>query len=103
MSTKLSTPQQLNELRDKYCKNINSTTDKILVCMGGGCIASGSGKVKAALSEELKKVGLDKKVTCVETGCLGPCSSGPVVVIGNDKTFYCGVTPDDAKIGRAHV
>ncbi|HPP40643.1 MAG TPA: NADH-quinone oxidoreductase subunit NuoF, partial [Candidatus Kapabacteria bacterium] len=37
------------------------------------------------------------KVLLVETGCLGPCSRGPVIVTAKDKIFYQGVSPDDAK------
>jgi len=78
--------------------------DKILLCAGGGCIASGAMKVKDELSLQLKKAGLDKKITIIETGCLGPCAAGPVLVIEKDKTFYQKVTPEDcAEIVESHL
>ncbi|MEI7595662.1 MAG: NADH-quinone oxidoreductase subunit NuoF [Bacteroidota bacterium] len=88
------------QLRDS--KEFNN--EKIYVCAGGGCIASGSLKVKEALTEELKKAKLDQQINIVETGCLGPCAKGPVVVIEKDNTFYQGVkTTNAADIVSKHI
>ncbi|MCU0857292.1 MAG: NADH-quinone oxidoreductase subunit NuoF [Pontiellaceae bacterium] len=70
--------------------------EKILLCAGGGCIASGEPEVKLALQKALREHGLEDRVSIVETGCLGPCSKGPVVVMGRDKTFYQKVAASDA-------
>ncbi len=70
--------------------------DNILLCAGGGCIASGEPELKAAFQQALRDHGLEDCMVVVETGCLGPCSRGPVVVIGRDKTFYQKVAPSDA-------
>jgi len=79
-------------------------TEKILLCVGGGCIASGSLKILAALQKGLKQKRLDKKFTVVETGCLGPCAGGPVIVIAGDKTLYTCVQPKDvAEIIESHL
>ncbi len=78
--------------------------DKVLICMGGGCIASGAQEVKDALQKALDGEKLSKKVSLIDAGCLGPCARGPVVVIGKDKTFYQKVTPEDAKtIVQSHI
>jgi NADH-quinone oxidoreductase subunit F len=71
--------------------------EKILLCAGGGCLASGAMKVKKALQEAIDAHQLEHRVTLLETGCLGPCSHGPVLVMERDKTFYQGVKPDDAE------
>ncbi len=71
--------------------------EKIYVCTGGGCIASGSKKLKESLIVQLTNSGLNDKISVVETGCLGPCALGPVMVIGKDETFYQQVKPGDAK------
>lgn len=84
-------------VRNENLKIGNEIADKILVCAGGGCIASGSLMVKAAIQKELEEHGIQDKVLLVETGCLGPCSRGPVIVTAKDKIFYQGVSPDDAK------
>ncbi len=84
-------------VRNENLKIGNEIADKILVCAGGGCIASGSLMVKAAICKELREHNIDDKVKVVETGCLGPCSRGPVVVTAKDKIFYQGVSTEDAK------
>lgn len=78
--------------------------EKILICFGGGCIACGAVKVKEALEEVLQEQGQKDKVTIVPTGCLGPCSRGPVLVMEKDKTFYQFVSPEDIQeIVAKHV
>ena len=67
----------------------------VLVCTGGGCIASGALQVSAALREALRGHGLDNEIKVVETGCLGPCSVGPVVVVYPDGIFYENLKPED--------
>jgi NADH-quinone oxidoreductase subunit F len=75
---------------------------EIRLCAGAGCIASGSLDVKAALERELLKQGVDRRVTITETGCLGPCSAGPVIIIRD--VFYQGLVVDDAaEIVREHI
>jgi NADP-reducing hydrogenase subunit HndC len=71
--------------------------ESVLVCAGGGCIASGALKIVECLQISLKSHGLADRVGIVQTGCLGPCSGGPVLVIGRDKTFYQRVTEADVE------
>ncbi len=91
---------ELSELRDSIVnsdnKMIQNLKEKILVCVGGGCIASGSLKVKQALENSVKLHNLDSEVIVQGTGCLGPCVCGPVVVMSSDNTFYQNVSVDDA-------
>ena len=76
----------------------------VLVCTGGGCIASGALAVSAAFSEELKTKGLAEEVQVVETGCLGPCAVGPVALIYPDGVFYQNIkVPDVAEIVEEHL
>jgi NADH-quinone oxidoreductase subunit F len=70
----------------------------VLVCTGGGCIASGALAVRDEIGKELKKNGLDGKAVVFETGCLGPCAVGPVVVIYPEGTFYENVKAEDAAL-----
>ncbi|MCK5844793.1 MAG: NADH-quinone oxidoreductase subunit NuoF, partial [Victivallales bacterium] len=78
--------------------------ERILLCAGGGCLASGAMKLKDALLEQIKEHKLENSVVVVETGCLGPCAMGPVLVMDRDKTFYQNVTPEDAaEIFSSHV
>ncbi len=94
--------EDVNQDQKDFMKH--SECEKILLCAGGGCIASGAMKVKKAFEESIEANNLIGQVMMVETGCLGPCSMGPVVVMERDKTFYRGVKPEDADtIIREHV
>jgi len=64
----------------------------ILVCAGAGCLSSGGHALKDALTRELKARGLDNEVQIIETGCMGPCDLGPVMLVHPDGTFYQRVT-----------
>ena len=67
---------------------------KVRICMGGGCIASGSTDVHWAFVKELDEAKIDLfQCELLKTGCLGPCSGGPALFIGN--TFYEQVKPED--------
>ena len=69
----------------------------VLICAGGACISSGEQSVKSALEEEIKKYGLDSVVKIVETGCMGSCNLGPLMVIYPEGVFYQKLKPQDAK------
>ena len=76
----------------------------VLVCTGGGCIASGAMNIISSLKEHIKEAGIDSKVKVVETGCLGPCVMGPVAVVWPEGTFYQGITVEDtAEIVEKHL
>jgi len=97
---KITNLDGLNSARDAVRKNNeklgSELREKILVCVGGGCIASGSLNVKSALENSVKSHALDSEVEVVGTGCLGPCFCGPVVVMGKDQVFYQKVAAEDA-------
>jgi NADH:ubiquinone oxidoreductase subunit F (NADH-binding)/(2Fe-2S) ferredoxin/NAD-dependent dihydropyrimidine dehydrogenase PreA subunit len=69
---------------------------QVLVCSGTGCQASGSVKVKQALLESLAAQDLLPEVQLVETGCIGPCELGPILLVYPEGTFYVRVRPEDA-------
>ncbi len=69
----------------------------VLVCAGAGCISSNCLAVENELKEQLYKRGLEKEIMVVETGCIGSCDIGPVMVIYPEGTFYCNVKPEDVK------
>ncbi|HPD06781.1 MAG TPA: NADH-ubiquinone oxidoreductase-F iron-sulfur binding region domain-containing protein [Candidatus Bipolaricaulis sp.] len=69
---------------------------QVLLCSGTACQSSGSDKVKRALLDELGSHDLLSEVQIVETGCMGPCELGPVLLVYPEGTFYVRVKPDDA-------
>jgi NADH-quinone oxidoreductase subunit F len=97
MTAKINTPAELTALRDSVRQQQQAKAasghKQIRLCAGAGCIASGSPAVKAAIENELARHGLTEKVSIIETGCLGPCSAGPVLMI--DDVFYEQVRPED--------
>src|SRR4030042_3329197 len=93
--------EELNIFSEKIKKENKDKTKKlkerILLCTGGGCLASGALDIKKALEIEIKKNKLEDKVVIIETGCLGPCTYGPVIIMQKDNTFYENLKPEDAE------
>lgn len=102
---KISSKEVLEEIRAKKTDGKQDPVkDKILVCTGGGCIASGSLKIKERFEAELKERKLDTTFKVIGTGCLGPCSKGPVVITAKERVFYQDLKPDDVtKIINNHL
>ena len=69
----------------------------ILICAGGACISAGEESVKSVLEEELRKYALDGVVKVVETGCMGACNLGPIMIVYPEGVFYQKLKPQDAK------
>jgi len=94
---KIFSVNDLNSLRDKAVaeKAQRSQYKELLICTGGGCIASGSLQIKKIFEEKIKAAGIT--VNIIETGCLGPCAKGPVVVINPGRVFYENVALEDVK------
>lgn len=67
----------------------------VLVCGGTGCTSSGSQQIMETLKEEIKKVGLEKEVSVVQTGCHGLCALGPIMIVYPDASFYSMVKVED--------
>ena len=110
----ISTVPELNALRDEMRKKVDerilengqerNVKHYVLVCTGGGCIASGAFAVGDALRREIEKLELGAEVKVFETGCLGPCALGPVIVIYPDQVLYENVAPEDTgSIVREHL
>ncbi len=68
---------------------------KILVCCGTGCLASGSKLVAEAFAAQVAERGLDAEVGLFvkTTGCHGFCERGPLVVFQPSGILYTKVKP----------
>jgi len=105
---KMGSVAELAALREKLQAEAPTGGDaakrQILICFGGSCLASGAKEVRDALRASLEAEKLGGQVALVETGCMGPCVLGPVVLVGEDRTFYQGVKPEDAaEIVKSHI
>jgi len=67
----------------------------VLICGGAACIASHSQEIKERLLQLIEAKGLSGEVSLVETGCMGPCELGPVMVVYPDGAFYIRLKPED--------
>jgi NADH-quinone oxidoreductase subunit F len=80
------------------------TTNTILICAGGACISSGEESVKEALERKIQEYNLQEAIKIVETGCMGACSIGPLMVIYPEGIYYQKLTPKAAeKIVEEHL
>ncbi|PXF35404.1 NADH dehydrogenase, partial [Mesotoga sp. SC_NapDC] len=76
----------------------------VLICAGGACISAGEKSVKSVFEETLKKYSLDGVVRVVETGCMGACDLGPILVIYPEGVFYQKITAESAaRIVEEHI
>jgi len=76
----------------------------ILVCSGAACISNDSTTIKNKLQAVLKEHNLENEVAIVETGCMGPCELGPVMLVYPDGVFYIRLKEGDVEeIVKEHV
>ena len=76
----------------------------ILVCGGTGCTSNHSLDVVKAFETHLKEHGLQDDVKIIQTGCLGLCAKGPVVVVHPGSVYYEEVYPEKVEaIVNEHI
>jgi bidirectional [NiFe] hydrogenase diaphorase subunit len=59
---------------------------EVNVCMDLACMSQGADHLREALEKVAERSG--KKVLIRRTGCMGPCSSGPLVRVDPDEILY---------------
>lgn len=69
----------------------------LLICCGSGCVSAGSLKIKERFHAVLAEKGITSEVNIIETGCMGPCDYGPVIVVYPEGVFYKHVTVEDVE------
>ena len=76
----------------------------LLVCGGTGCTSNHSLDVVKAFETHLKEHGLQDDVKIIQTGCLGLCAKGPVVVVHPGSVYYEEVDPEKVEaIVNEHI
>ncbi|NLB81009.1 MAG: FAD-dependent oxidoreductase [Clostridiaceae bacterium] len=94
----------LKSIKSTYNENIGKYKYTVLVCSGGSCVSSGCSEIKAALVDELQTLGIQQDVLVYETGCMGTCAVGPVMLILPDRVFYTKLTPEITRnIIKEHI
>ncbi len=83
--------------------NSNDNGRTVLVCLGTGCVSSGSVDIYGAIEAEVKKAGLGG-INVKFTGCHGFCQRGPIVIIEPEGVFYSAVKEKDVpEIVESHL
>ena len=68
------------------------------------CGPRGSPQLLQAMTEELDAAGLIDEIGLTGSTCLGPCDSGPSMVVYPEGVWYQGVKVEDvAEIVRSHA
>jgi (2Fe-2S) ferredoxin len=68
------------------------------------CGASHGHELFAAMRDAIEKFGWQEKVAVNAVSCLGPCESGPIIVVYPAGVWYGSVRLDDVEeILRSHV
>ena len=92
--------QKEQEQQQKYCC-------RLLCCASTPCLSSGATAVIDTFKKTIEEKNLKAEVAVVSTGCMGPCSRGPLVTVqveGQPDTIYEQVTPDLAvQIVENHI
>ncbi|MDH3928938.1 MAG: NAD(P)H-dependent oxidoreductase subunit E [Deltaproteobacteria bacterium] len=73
---------------------------RLLCCASTPCLSSGATAVLETLRETIEIGALRAEVEAVATGCMGPCSRGPVVTVqmeDSEDAVYEKVTPEMAR------
>jgi len=101
---KITSLDELQLIRDDYLKRLAGYKYHILICGGAGCVSSGCREVQKAVHAALEQNGLRDVALVLETGCIGTCAVGPVMLIQPEGIFYTKLTPDSAReIIAAHL
>ena len=104
MSIFITNKDELLKVKKEYLTQTEKYKFQILVCAGAGCVSSDCGEVRDAVIEQVKALSLDDEVRVYETGCMGTCAVGPVMLVLPDRTFYTKLTPEIArKIIKSHL
>jgi bidirectional [NiFe] hydrogenase diaphorase subunit len=91
------TREELRAMARKELEKRSACRCRLLVCYSSPCLASGAEAVHKALVQAVRERNLDAEVDVTRTGCVGPCSRGPLVTVripGREDVIYEHVTPE---------
>ncbi len=103
----LTNRDALNTAREKYKKNLDLQTKKILICAGTGCVAGGALEIYEHLKTKMEQLNVNCEVVLKEeehneeavglkkSGCHGFCEMGPLLKIEPEGYLYIKVKDSD--------
>jgi bidirectional [NiFe] hydrogenase diaphorase subunit len=89
------TIEELEQIAESVRQENAKFDYEVNVCMDLACASQGAGQLREALVKAAEASG--KKVLIRRTGCMGPCSSGPLVRVDPEETHYHHVKADHAE------
>ncbi len=93
--SKLSSIEELKDLREIIVGDQDESKPRIVVCGGTACQASGSNDIIRAAKRHILGRRLLDKVALRVTGCHGFCEMGPFILTEPQHAFYHQVSPKD--------
>jgi bidirectional [NiFe] hydrogenase diaphorase subunit len=88
------TIEELEQIAKSVLQDNEKYDFEVNVCMDLACMSQGADRLREALIKSAEASG--KKVLVRRTGCMGPCSSGPLVRVDPEETLYRHVKPGNA-------
>lgn len=96
--------KDLIKIREDYEREEWRFSHQVLVCGGAGCVSSDCRAISEAAAETIEELGLAENTALKETGCMGTCAVGPVMLIMPEGIFYTKLTPQSTReIIKAHI
>ncbi len=89
------TIEELEQIAQSVSQENAKFDFEVNVCMDLACASQGAEKLRDALVKSAEAQG--KNVLIRRTGCMGPCSSGPLVRVDPDDVLYKRVKSDNAE------
>ncbi len=87
-------------MKEREMERQQSYRCRFLCCASTPCLSSGATTVIETFKEVIKENDLEADLAVISTGCLGPCSRGPLVTVqinGQEDVVYEQVTPELAR------
>ncbi len=85
------------ERADEGGSIVSALRRRVLVCLGGPCLAAGASVIWGHYRSEEKRLSLrttGEGAMSAKASCLGPCSLAPVVQVFPEGTFYGGMNEE---------
>jgi NADH-quinone oxidoreductase subunit F len=85
---KLSCAAELESLRNQIVSASDPRRTIVTICSGTGCPGAKSEGLYQTFREGAQKLGLDGGLAIKQTGCVGFCERGPIVIVRPKGIFY---------------
>lgn len=97
MSKTIRSAEELKNISTSFNDNLKKYTHTINLCYGAGCLSSDSHSMREVLEVELEKQGIYGSVKVNNTGCMGMCAEGPMMVVNPGMILYCRLTEEKVR------